>query len=74
MTGVFIFRFFEGFLGKVKFDEFLGAYLGERPGNIVDAHNGNVIGRHRGLWFHTVGQVKILNDGMHFFTQKNTLC
>jgi len=54
----------------VKFDEFLGAYLGERPGNIVDAHNGNVIGRHRGLWFHTVGQVKILNDGMHFLTQK----
>lgn len=54
----------------MKFDEFLGAYLGERPGNIVDAHNGNVIGRHRGLWFHTVGQVKISNDKMHFLTQK----
>ena len=49
--------FFAGFLGKVKFDEFLSAYLGEAPGDIVDAETGDVIGRHRGLWFHTVGQV-----------------
>ena len=47
------------FLGKVKFDDFLGAYLGEKPGNIVDAKSGDVIGRHRGLWFHTVGQVRV---------------
>ena len=46
------------FLGKVKFEEFLEAYLGERPGNIVDAATGDLLGRHRGVWYHTVGQRK----------------
>ena len=46
------------FLGKVKFDEFLHAYLGERPGDIVDAASGEILGRHRGVWYHTVGQRK----------------
>eukprot|EP00559_Dactyliosolen_fragilissimus_P003125 CAMPEP_0184867374 /NCGR_PEP_ID=MMETSP0580-20130426/26263_1 /TAXON_ID=1118495 /ORGANISM="Dactyliosolen fragilissimus" /LENGTH=986 /DNA_ID=CAMNT_0027367619 /DNA_START=117 /DNA_END=3077 /DNA_ORIENTATION=+ len=46
------------FLGKVKFDEFLAAYLGNKPGDVVDAHTREVIGRHRGVWFHTVGQRK----------------
>lgn len=46
------------FLGKVKFDEFLEAYLGHEPGDIIDAHSGDIIGRHNGLWFHTVGQRK----------------
>lgn len=46
------------FLGKVKFDEFLGAYLGERPGDIVDAATGEILGRHKGVWYHTVGQRK----------------
>ena len=46
------------FLGKVKFHEFLGAYLGERPGDIVDAATGEILGRHKGVWYHTVGQRK----------------
>lgn len=46
------------FLGKVKFDEFLGAYLGERPGDIIDAATGDNLGRHKGVWYHTVGQRK----------------
>jgi len=46
------------FLGKVKFEDFLAAYLGESPGNIIDAQTGMIIGRHKGLWFHTVGQRK----------------
>lgn len=46
------------FLGKVKFDEFLSSYLGSRPGDVVDAMNGEVIGKHNGLWYHTVGQRK----------------
>lgn len=46
------------FLGRVKFDEFLSAYLGERPGDIVDAKTGEILGRHRGVWYHTVGQRK----------------
>mmetsp|Transcript_1432 Transcript_1432/g.1774 ORF Transcript_1432/g.1774 Transcript_1432/m.1774 type:complete len:842 (+) Transcript_1432:24-2549(+) len=46
------------FLGKVKFDKFLSAYLGNDPGDIVDAHTGETIGRHNGIWYHTVGQRK----------------
>ena len=46
------------FLGKVKFDEFLSAYLGERPGPIIDASTGDWLGEHRGVWYHTVGQRK----------------
>jgi tRNA-specific 2-thiouridylase len=46
------------FLGKVKFDEFLAAYLGERPGDILDAATGEILGRHKGVWYHTVGQRK----------------
>mmetsp|Transcript_18285 Transcript_18285/g.26819 ORF Transcript_18285/g.26819 Transcript_18285/m.26819 type:complete len:832 (+) Transcript_18285:192-2687(+) len=46
------------FLGKVKFDNFLSAYLGDRPGSIVDAATGEIIGNHKGLWYHTVGQRK----------------
>ena len=46
------------FLGKVKFEEFLAAYLGERPGKIVDAATGDLLGQHKGVWYHTVGQRK----------------
>eukprot|EP00568_Trieres_chinensis_P012054 CAMPEP_0183297862 /NCGR_PEP_ID=MMETSP0160_2-20130417/5033_1 /TAXON_ID=2839 ORGANISM="Odontella Sinensis, Strain Grunow 1884" /NCGR_SAMPLE_ID=MMETSP0160_2 /ASSEMBLY_ACC=CAM_ASM_000250 /LENGTH=270 /DNA_ID=CAMNT_0025459757 /DNA_START=19 /DNA_END=828 /DNA_ORIENTATION=- len=46
------------FLGKVKFDEFLSAYLGTDPGDVVDHATGRTVGRHRGLWYHTVGQRK----------------
>lgn len=46
------------FLGKVKFDEFLAVYLGTRPGPIVDAGTGDVVGQHHGVWYHTVGQRK----------------
>ncbi|KAL3761889.1 hypothetical protein ACHAWU_005406 [Discostella pseudostelligera] len=46
------------FLGKVRFDDFLESYLGKRPGDVVDALNGEVIGHHNGLWYHTVGQRK----------------
>jgi tRNA (5-methylaminomethyl-2-thiouridylate)-methyltransferase len=46
------------FLGKVKFDEFLRAHLGQRPGSIVDAATGHVIGTHHGVWYHTIGQRK----------------
>jgi tRNA U34 2-thiouridine synthase MnmA/TrmU len=46
------------FLGKVKFEEFLGAYLEDRPGDIVDATTGDLLGRHKGVWYHTVGQRK----------------
>jgi tRNA (5-methylaminomethyl-2-thiouridylate)-methyltransferase len=46
------------FLGKLKFDDFLRHHLGERPGPCIDAATGEEVGRHRGLWFHTIGQRK----------------
>ena len=53
------------FLGKLKFNDFLNANLGAKPGPIVDALNGNVIGRHDGVWYHTVGQRKGLGPFLH---------
>ena len=44
------------FLGKVNYDDFLKDHLGEHPGDVVDFESGQVIGAHRGLWYHTIGQ------------------
>ena len=46
------------FLGKLKFDDFIAHYLGESPGPIVDYKTGKLLGQHKGLWFHTIGQRK----------------
>jgi len=44
------------FLGQVNYDEFLRSHLGDCPGEIFEEETGQLIGEHRGLWFHTVGQ------------------
>ena len=44
------------FLGKINYNEYLRRYLGEKPGDVVELESGKKIGRHRGLWFHTIGQ------------------
>ncbi len=44
------------FLGRVPFSDFVYHHLGERPGEIRRASNGEVLGYHRGTWFHTIGQ------------------
>jgi tRNA-specific 2-thiouridylase len=44
------------FLGKIKYPEFVRFHLGDNPGDIVDLETGNVLGSHRGIWFHTIGQ------------------
>lgn len=46
------------FLGKVKFRDFLEIHLGKEEGDIIDAFSGECIGRHDGVWYHTVGQRK----------------
>lgn len=43
------------FIGDINVHSFLKDRLGENPGEIVDA-SGNVVGRHNGLWFYTIGQ------------------
>lgn len=46
------------FLGKINYNDFIRRHLGEHPGRIVDIASGRILGRHRGLWFHTIGQRK----------------
>lgn len=44
------------FLGKIKFPDFVRFHLGQRAGDIVDAQSGEVLGKHAGYWFYTIGQ------------------
>ncbi|MEI8084936.1 MAG: tRNA 2-thiouridine(34) synthase MnmA [Paludibacter sp.] len=46
------------FLGKVNYNDFVRRYLGEKEGPIVELETGKVMGKHKGYWFHTVGQRK----------------
>lgn len=43
------------FIGDINVHAFLKERLGENPGTVIDTA-GNVIGKHTGLWFYTVGQ------------------
>ena len=51
------------FLGRVPFDDFVRHHLGDRPGEIRRASSGEVLGHHRGTWFHTIGQRRGLGLG-----------
>lgn len=50
------------FIGERDFNEFLSNYLPAQPGNIVDTE-GNILGKHDGLMFHTIGQRRGLGIG-----------
>ncbi len=50
------------FIGERKFKDFLSQYLPAQPGNIESAE-GEVIGKHDGLMYHTLGQRKGLRIG-----------
>lgn len=50
------------FIGERDFNEFLSNYLPAQEGNIVDTE-GNILGRHEGLMFHTIGQRRGLGIG-----------
>ena len=50
------------FIGERKFTDFLGRYLAAQPGNI-ETPEGEVIGQHQGLMYHTLGQRKGLHIG-----------
>ena len=53
------------FIGERKFTDFLSRYLPAQPGKI-ESPDGNVIGEHQGLMYHTLGQRK----GLHIGGQK----
>ncbi|MCW2254354.1 tRNA-specific 2-thiouridylase [Providencia alcalifaciens] len=50
------------FIGERKFRDFLGRYLPTKPGPIVTV-DGETIGQHEGLMYHTLGQRKGLGIG-----------
>jgi tRNA-specific 2-thiouridylase len=50
------------FIGERKFNEFLARYLPAQPGDIVTL-DGEPLGRHQGLMFHTIGQRQGLGIG-----------
>lgn len=50
------------FIGERKFKSFLNQYVQTKPGNIVTL-DGDVVGRHDGIAFHTLGQRKGLGLG-----------
>ena len=50
------------FIGERKFKDFLAKYLPAQPGNI-ETCEGEVIGKHDGLMYHTLGQRKGLQIG-----------
>lgn len=51
------------FLGKINYNDFVRRFLGEREGVVVELETGKKLGRHRGYWFHTIGQRKGLGLG-----------
>lgn len=51
------------FLGKIDYNDYIRKFLGEKPGQVIDRETGKVLGLHRGLWFHTIGQRKGLGFG-----------
>ena len=50
------------FIGERNFREFLSQYLPAQPGNI-ETPDGEIIGQHQGLMYHTLGQRKGLGIG-----------
>ncbi|WP_299077501.1 tRNA 2-thiouridine(34) synthase MnmA [uncultured Paraglaciecola sp.] len=57
------------FIGERKFTDFLAQYLPAQPGEIETAE-GQVIGQHQGLMYHTLGQRKgLLIGGMKEYSE-----
>lgn len=51
------------FIGERNFKEFLKNYIPAQRGNIIDIQTGNVVGKHDGAMYYTIGQRKGLGIG-----------
>lgn len=51
------------FIGERNFREFLKNYIPAQQGNIIDIDTGKIIGRHKGVFYYTIGQHKGLGIG-----------
>jgi tRNA-5-taurinomethyluridine 2-sulfurtransferase len=60
------------FLGKINYNDFLKHYVGEKDGWIIELETGKKLGKHKGYWFHTIGQRKGLglSQGPWFVVKK----
>src|SRR5690606_5347329 len=56
-----------------NYNEFIERYLGKKEGLIVELETGNILGKHQGYWFHTIGQRKGLglSGGPWFVIKKD---
>ncbi|MDR2473955.1 MAG: tRNA 2-thiouridine(34) synthase MnmA [Tannerella sp.] len=63
------------FLGKINYNDFIERYLGRKEGQIIEYETGNVVGKHNGYWFHTIGQRKGLgmSGGPWFVVRKDAI-
>lgn len=61
------------FLGNINYNEFIRNYLGEKEGDIIELETGKKLGKHKGYWFHTIGQRKGLglSGGPWFVIRKD---
>ncbi|MGC9151812.1 MAG: tRNA 2-thiouridine(34) synthase MnmA [Microbacter sp.] len=61
------------FLGKINYNDFIRRYLGEKEGLIIEYETGKIVGKHKGYWFHTIGQRKGLglSGGPWFVVKKD---
>lgn len=62
------------FLGKINYNDYIREYVGEKEGDIIELETGKKLGRHKGFWFHTIGQRKGLGlgGGPWFVVRKDT--
>ncbi|NOY51771.1 MAG: tRNA 2-thiouridine(34) synthase MnmA [Chlorobi bacterium] len=51
------------FLGKINYNDFIKAQIGEMPGEVRELETNKLLGEHKGFWFHTIGQRKGLGLG-----------
>jgi len=62
------------FLGKINYNDFIKAQIGEMPGEIRELETDKILGEHKGFWFHTIGQRKGLGlSGGPWFVVKKDL-
>ncbi len=61
------------FLGKINYNDFIRRYIGEKKGLIIEKETGKILGKHKGFWFHTIGQRKGLglSHGPWFVVNKD---
>ena len=61
------------FLGKISYSDFIKYHLGQSQGNIINIDTGEVIGKHNGTWFFTIGQRKRIGipGGPWYVVKKN---